>query len=75
MKQFIKDNWFKLSLLVIIIIFIGGWFYWFQLRPIDIRKNCWAKAYRDTMNIKGDRTDANYFYERCFRENGLKDSY
>jgi len=75
MNTFIRDNWFKLSLLVIIVITISDWFYWFQIRSVDIRKNCWAKAYREAKGFNGDRVDVNYFYERCFRENGLKDSY
>jgi len=75
MNNFIEENWFKIFLSIIIVITVSGWFYWFQIKPIDTRKNCWAEAYREAKNIGGDRADVNYFYERCFRENGLKDSY
>lgn len=46
MKQFIKDNWFKLSVLVIIIISICAWFYWYGLRPAQIKHDCsWVKKH------------------------------
>lgn len=75
MKEFIKQNWFKLGIFLLLILVIGGGFYWFQIRPMAVRQYCWAKAYRETISARGDRTDANYYYERCFREMGLKDSY
>jgi len=44
MKHFIKENWFKLSVIVIILALSGGAFYWFQLRPSEIKKECsWTK--------------------------------
>ena len=48
MKNFIKDNWFKLSILLIVILIISGWFYWFQLRPAKIKHDCsWVPAHSD----------------------------
>lgn len=73
--NWLYENWFKISLFLIILISIFGWFYWFQLRPVSIRQFCWAKAYRETKELRGDRIDANYLYQRCFREKGLKDNY
>lgn len=51
MKEFIKQNWFKVSLLVIIVIIIGGAFYWFQIRPADIRKECLTEAQKYSRSI------------------------
>ena len=34
----------KNKLIWVVIIFILGWFYWFQLRPTYIRKSCYSKA-------------------------------
>ncbi len=46
MKNFIKDNWWKISILVILIITIGGWFYWYGLRPAQIKHDCsWVKKH------------------------------
>lgn len=44
MNTFIKENWFRISLLVIIVVVAGGWFYWSQWRPEQIRKRCYDLA-------------------------------
>lgn len=28
------------KVLIVVVLMIVGWFYWFQLRPSEIRKNC-----------------------------------
>ena len=74
MKNWVKNNWFKISLLVIIIIIIGGAFYWFQLRPTKIRNYCnqWAL---DKAGIPGEKRynigQYNDYFDRCLREQGL----
>lgn len=47
--KFIKQHWFKLSVLIsiviVIIVFIGA-FYWFELRPVKIKHDCsWVEKY------------------------------
>lgn len=50
MNTFIKDNWWKISILVILIIAIGGWFYWYGLRPAQIKHDCsWVKKHLDAI--------------------------
>ncbi len=66
MKQFIKNNWFKISLLAILIIVISGAFYWFQFRPSQIRKKCYDIA----AAISGFNT-LEINYQNCLRDNGL----
>lgn len=64
--QKIKQYW-----IIILIFFIAviGWFYWFELRPVNIIKKCQKKAMdSEKMN---DREDYEYFYKKCQRENGL----
>ena len=36
----LKKNW----IIILILLLIAGWFYWFQLRPVIIRKNCYSVA-------------------------------
>lgn len=46
MKQFIKNDWWKISALAIFIIAIVGWFYWYGFRPAQIRHDCsWVKKH------------------------------
>jgi hypothetical protein len=52
MKQFIKNNWFKISLLAIIFIVASGWFYWVQIRPAMIVRECFKKVKTETESIK-----------------------
>lgn len=40
MCLWLKENWFKVSILTLVIIIVGGWFYWHELHPTKIRKEC-----------------------------------
>ncbi|KKU05244.1 MAG: hypothetical protein UX06_C0001G0005 [Candidatus Giovannonibacteria bacterium GW2011_GWA2_45_21] len=35
-----KENWFKLSLIALAVVFLGFLFYWFLIRPGMIRSAC-----------------------------------
>ncbi|MBI2049857.1 MAG: hypothetical protein HYT35_00140 [Candidatus Staskawiczbacteria bacterium] len=85
-KKILKDNWFKLSLLIIIVIAIGGAFYWFQLRPIQIRKDCFSRVEKvkngevksDKFNMdealarEGVQKAIDILYNNCLIEKGLE---
>lgn len=51
MKNFIVKNWFKLSILIIILLTISLAFYWFEWRPSEIKKQCVEKL------LKGEASD------------------
>jgi hypothetical protein len=58
-------------------ILIIGWFYWFQWRPSEIRKNCLsqAKEYAQKRRAEGkDLSNAlgNSLYRLCLVEQGMK---
>ena len=36
----LKINWFKASIITIAVLFLGNYFYWFQIRPTQIKKMC-----------------------------------
>ncbi len=68
MLNFIKQNWFKLVILIILIFAIGGAFYWFQLRPNKIIKDCYSLSFRLPVE------DRDGFYQFCLKINGLKNT-
>lgn len=80
MKNFLKQNWFKLGLLFILIISIFSTFYWYEWRPSRIRVECNDSAFRSSMESQDEssytqsgRMDLkNKFYEDCLRYNGLE---
>ena len=69
MKEFIKENWFK----VVILLVMVGLFYWYGWRPNEIIRHCQSC---DIDKVKerenSDREDYEYFYRKCLRENGLE---
>jgi hypothetical protein len=77
MKKFMKENWFKIGLLSILVIFIAGAFYWYGYRPRQIERVCENEAEQTsaieayTMNGQSAEMGYNFFIERCLRENGL----
>lgn len=73
MKKYSNNLIFGVTTLVLIM----GWFYWFQLRPSNIRKKCYAytmekRDERINTNKPLTNGEANIYYRRCFVQNGLK---
>jgi len=49
-KSFLKENWFRISILSLIILLIGGSFYWYGIRPAKIKSNCaWVEEHLDAI--------------------------
>lgn len=45
-KNFLKQNCFKTSIIIIAIVMVGSAFYWYELRPSKIKHDCsWVKKY------------------------------
>ena len=77
---------YLLILLILIASGIGGWFYWFQQRPSEIRKVCveesvnradkevsgWFKALVPEEADKEISKKANNFYRECLVKQGMK---
>lgn len=78
--KWLKQNWFKLSIIIMILIIIGGIFRWFQWRPVEIRKECQKNIenadYRDTLErriqLKLGGSENVDLYQNCLREHGLE---
>ena len=71
MEDILKNNWFKLSLLIIIIFVIGGIFYWFQLRPVKITKYCHQWATDRARALGAGYDNYNDYFKWCLQEQGL----
>ena len=47
-KNWLRINWFRVSILVILLFVVGNSFYWFEWRPARIRHNCsWIERHSD----------------------------
>ena len=62
--------------LLIALILIGGWFYWFQIRPSNIRKRCYIEAFMGIKfhEEKETREGRNNLYKQCLVKNGISTS-
>ncbi len=79
MKKITKDIVAKLftasplvTIVVVILVFLLGLFYWFQIRPAEARKNC-IKQQAGATRFLGKRVsfDENKF-EACMLLQGIK---
>jgi len=71
--QKLKQYW---AIILLVIIILGGAFYWYELRPIPIRKKCgeYATNAAEKNNVLSDNSDAVImFYKICIVLAGLND--
>lgn len=72
MKKIKKNKWF-----ILVILVIGGLFYWFQYRPSEIRKDCYKEvedmAGEVTTLMRGTgKTGYDKIFTSCLNRNGIK---
>ena len=76
-KQWLKKNWFKLSLLTIILVTSSFFAYWTQIKPANARKNCFEVT-TDLIteeNKSGDEfhhDDYYFWFDICLNSKGIK---
>lgn len=75
MNEFLKQNWFKIGVLLILIFTVIGVFYLFKIRPMQMKKEC-IKKYPFAFgggegfgSVLGGSDESNY--KKCLAENGL----
>lgn len=67
-KEILKDK-----KILIIIVLILGWFYWFQIRPAQIRKECLNIVRQESKESeKYSRAQATVRYRTCLIDRGMK---
>lgn len=65
----------KILAIFLFVALVAGWFYWFQWRPTEIRRNCakdvalMVSPNRDTAELQNKY---DLFYETCLNQRGLK---
>lgn len=57
----------KVYLYILGVLLLFGWFYWFEYRPIEIRRYCAEEATKEFRN-----TQKNNRYRECIAKRGLK---
>lgn len=74
----------NIQLGILFVIIIGGFFYWFQVRPAQARKECikaYPSAFREVpasdgsisgMASRESAISDKAGYEKCLREHGLE---
>lgn len=64
------ERFIKISFGIIFVVFL---FYWFQIRPGEIRKNCEAYAgSKEDTNYDSGKRRANNLYRQCLIKNGMQ---
>ena len=63
----------KFILFLLILVLIGLWFYWFQYRPTQGRKDCWQKLKQEMVGkSEVNRESMNNYFSSCLVGKGLK---
>lgn len=71
MKNWLKENWFKVGLLTILVISVAAAFYWYEWRPTQIRKEC-SKVCTGVSSLGGIGGNCRTNYQTCLQKNGLE---
>lgn len=70
MKNFIKENWFRIIIFLIII----SAFIWFEWRPSQIKQHCTEQTEvcsGNSYSNKNYKDCVKFIYEICLTRNGL----
>ncbi len=68
----------KYKWLILVIVLIGGYFYWYEWRPAEIRKRC-IEVTADVMKdgkyygYKAEQERTDFLYKGCLKLQGLKE--
>ena len=58
----------------LLLIIIGvGWFYWYEWRPSQIRKDCYNSVITNPFSTESEqKNEFESQYQNCLHENGLE---
>ena len=77
MKNWLEENWFRIALLTTLIVSLISAFYWHDLRPSNIKKDCSGVAKEKALEKAGPdakkftKDDYDTYYKWCLEQNGL----
>ena len=66
-KEFLNNNK-NLTLLLIVLLALGLAFYWYELRPTQVKKECYKKSINTGFK---STSEADIYYKYCLRKSGL----
>lgn len=70
-RKSMKEKIRKIIFGVIVIVILGGFFYWFGWRPTQIRKECYGSVITNPFQSKPEiRSDFDFQYKDCLRKHG-----
>jgi len=70
----IKENKYRVFLILLVLLLLSGWFYWFEIRSVNIRSTCSRYALERSKTGYNDRHDPdvyNFNYARCKHQYGV----
>ncbi len=67
-----KINPDKKFIIIVILVVLAVIFYWFEVRPSQIRSQCDLIAWNRTKEISGDTDYYDWKYLQCLHSKGLK---
>lgn len=69
MKNWLKENWFKIVIIIILISLVVSWIFFVWIRPMRVKKDCFNKSYTSGSGLSWDTKD--YVYKICLHKFGL----
>lgn len=73
--NFLKENWFRITIVLLVLAIAGLSFYWYEWRPYKIRKECALNVGDLIKNAEVKDSDLpalEYVYSICIRVRGLE---
>lgn len=71
-----KQGNYIIGIIILLAFLIGGAFYWFQLRPAQIREFCAKEVQKTTTKslseFVGKQITFDENYKKCLKEHGLE---
>lgn len=59
-------------IILILLLVLGGCFYWFQLRPTLVKKECYKSSQTQIGKFSWNTQTNEYIYNECLLRYGLK---
>lgn len=69
--NWLKENWFKIGLLAILVVSVIYAFYWYEWRPSQYVKKCNLEALKQIKESQSSQEKMyDFFYQFCLRKEG-----